>query len=104
LEWRCPRCFNQNWVIIDDLSRTLTCEVCRHKEAAPASNDWHFRANGFLIEAYRDHGVEAVIYGLFQLWERSQNSFYFVPSLNLWGDYPEKEGARRIEIDALAVV
>ncbi len=27
-----------------------------------------------------------------------------MPSLNLWDDYPEKPGARRIEIDALAVV
>ena len=68
------------------------------------SQDWHFRANGFLIEAYRDHGVEAVLYGLFQLWRRAQKSFYFVPSLDLWNDYPERPGAVKIEVDALAVV
>jgi len=104
LEWRCRRCFNRNWVTIDSIGRTLACEVCRHEEPAPVSEDWHFRANGFVIEAYRDHGVEAVIYGLFQLWQRARNSFYFVPSLNLWNDYPERPGAGKIEVDALAVV
>ena len=104
LEWRCRRCFNCNWVTIDSIGRTLACEVCRHEEPAPVSEDWHFRANGFVIEAYRDHGVEAVIYGLFQLWQRARNSFYFVPSLNLWNDYPERAGAGKIEVDALAVV
>jgi hypothetical protein len=104
LEWRCRRCFNRNWVTIDSIRRTLACEVCRHVEPAPVSRDWHFRANGFVIEAYRDHGVEAVIYGLFQLWQRAKNSFYFVPSLNLYNDYPEVPEASKIEVDALAVV
>jgi hypothetical protein len=104
VEWRCRRCFNRNWVTINSISRTLACEVCRHEEPAPVSHEWHFRANGFVIEAYRDHGVEAVIYVLFQLWQRAKNSFYFVPSLNLWNDYPDRPAAGKIEIDALAVV
>jgi hypothetical protein len=104
LEWRCRHCSNRNWITIDSIGRTLECEVCRRQEPAPVSGDWHFRANPFLIEAYRAHGVEAVIYGLFQLWKRAENSFYFAPSMVLWDDYPEKPDARPIEVDALAVV
>jgi hypothetical protein len=103
-EWQCRRCFNRNWVTIERIARTLECEVCRSQEPAPVSGDWHFRPNDFVIEAYRDHGVEAVIYGLFRLWDRARNSFYFVPSMKLWEDYPEQPNARSVEVDALAVV
>jgi len=90
LECQCRHCFNRNWVTIDSIGRTLECVVCRRQEPAPVSGDWHFRANGFLIEAYRDHGVEAVIYGLFQLWERARNSFYFAPSMMVWTASPQR--------------
>ena len=92
-EWLCQRCFNRNWVTIDDLRRTLVCEVCGNTEGAPVSAGWHFRGNPFVIEAYREHGVEAVIWALSQLWERARRSFYFAPSLRLWLDYPERRAA-----------
>jgi hypothetical protein len=68
------------------------------------SGDWHFRPNDFVIEAYRDHGVEAVVYGLFRLWDQARDSFYFTPSMKLWEDYPEQPNAKPIEIDAIAVL
>lgn len=69
------------------------------------SGDWHFRADPFLLEAYREHGVEAVVYSLWRLLQKARLSFYFTPSLKLWNDSPSKEDAEPpSEIDALAVV
>jgi hypothetical protein len=104
-EWSCQSCHNRNWVGIDALARSLECEVCRHTQPAPVSGDWHFRPNPFLLNAYREHGVEAVLFALWQLSERARRSFYFAPSLSLWLAYP-KGGPTDpdVEIDAVAVV
>jgi len=104
-EWRCPACYNRNWVAIGELAKTLTCSICGHEEPAPVSGNWQFKANPFVIEAYRDHGTEAVLWALWRLWERSRRSYYFAPSLKLWVKYPE--GSTRCsdaEVDAIAVV
>jgi hypothetical protein len=105
-EWQCQRCYNRNWVAISELKPTLVCGVCGSSEPAPVSAGWHFRGNGFVIDAYREHGVEAVIWALWRLWERARRSFYFAPSLSLWvEEYPEDgQVGSDVEIDALAVV
>ena len=87
------------------MSTLLKCDVCGQAESAPVSGDWHFRANDFLLEAYREHGVEAIVWTLWILWSRAQRSFYFAPSMWLWETYPlRKEDGPTVEIDALAVV
>jgi hypothetical protein len=104
-EWKCDKCFNNNWISIEAMSRVLACEVCGTTRPAPVSGDWAFRLNEFVLEAYRDHGVEPVVWSLWILSERARSSFYFAPSMSLWDDYPENAGAHPIaEIDALAVV
>lgn len=104
-EWRCGACYNRNWVGIAELAKTLRCAVCGREEPAPVSGDWQFKADPFVIEAYRDHGTEAVIWGLWRLWDRSRQSFYFAPSLNIWLKYPmRKEDGEDAEVDAIAVV
>jgi hypothetical protein len=104
-EWQCKRCFNRNWITVDDMRATLECQICKQRETAPVSGDWQFRANGFLVEAYREQGVEAVIWTLWRLWDTAQRSFYFAPSMWLWEAYPRtREDGPNIEIDALAVV
>jgi hypothetical protein len=104
-EWQCRNCYNRNWISIDRMSRAMECEVCKQTSPAPVSGDWHFRANDFVLEAYREHGVEAVIWTLWRLWDSCRYSFYFAPSMWLWESYPESLGAGPdVEIDALAVV
>jgi hypothetical protein len=104
-EWQCKRCFNRNWITVDDMRATLECQICKQRETAPVSGDWQFRANGFLVEAYREQGVEAVIWALWRLWDTAQRSFYFAPSMWLWETYPRaREDGPDIEVDALAVV
>lgn len=104
-DWRCRSCFNRNWVGIDALTRTMTCAVCRREEPAPVSGDWQFRPNPFLIEAYRDHGTEALVWALWRLWDRSRRSFYYAPSLRLWLAYPTStRGTADVEVDAIAIV
>ncbi len=104
-EWRCRSCYNRNWVGIDEVRRTLTCSICGREEPAPVSGDWQFRANPFVLEAYRDHGIEAVIWSLWRLADRSKYSFFFAPSLKLWLSYPKSlKDDCDAEVDAVAVV
>jgi hypothetical protein len=104
-EWLCKRCFNRNWVTVDDMRASLECQICKRREPVPVSGDWHFRANSFLVEAYREQGVEPVIWALSRLWDTARQSFYFAPSMSLWETYPRnREDGPDIEVDALAVV
>jgi hypothetical protein len=104
-EWQCRRCFNRNWTTVDDMRGTLECQICKQTEPAPVSGDWHFRANSFVVEAYREQGVEAVIWALWRLWDVARESFYFAPSMCLWESYPKtREDGPNVEVDALAVV
>lgn len=104
-EWRCRSCYNRNWVGVDELGRTLSCSVCGRDEPAPVSGSWQFCINPFILEAYRDHGIEAVVWALWRLLYRSKSSFYFVPSLKLWLSYPDgPSDTCDAEVDAVAVV
>jgi hypothetical protein len=104
-EWRCRSCYNLNWAGIAELSKTLRCSICGREEAAPVSGDWQFKANPFVVAAYRDHGTEAVVWALWRLWERSRRSFYFAPSMRLWVKYPDSDRDESdTEVDAIVVV
>lgn len=104
-EWRCRSCNNRNWVGIADFKRTLVCSVCGRDEPAPVSGSWQFRLNPFILEAYRDHGTEAVIWALWHLSNRSKISFYFVASLRLWLSYPDNPAVENdVEVDAVVAV
>src|SRR5262245_11806983 len=104
-EWQCRRCFNRNWLGVDALGRTMTCEVCGRTDPAPVSGEWHFRINPFVLEAYAEHGTEAAVWALWLLSQRAQYSFYFAPSLKLWLTPPSTvDQPCDAEIDAVAVV
>ncbi|MEJ2121086.1 MAG: hypothetical protein P8Z76_10320, partial [Alphaproteobacteria bacterium] len=104
-EWRCRKCLNRNWVTIDSISRSLKCNVCGREELAPVSGPWHYRASPFLLAAYREHGVEAVIWTLWELWKHASRSFYFAPSMSVWDEYPDQPDVKpTAELDALVVV
>jgi hypothetical protein len=86
------------------VERTLVCDICQNETSAPVSGDWAFRLNDFVLEAYRDHGIEPVVWSLWRLSVRARTSFYFAPSMSLWDDYPENVDGPIAELDALAVV
>ncbi len=103
-EWQCRNCYNRNWVSIDELSRVMVCNVCQNEAPPPVSGGWQFKASGFLVEAYSDHGTEPAIWALWQLAERARRSFYFLPSVLIWFDKYREDGTNDCEVDLLAVV
>jgi hypothetical protein len=104
-EWQCRTCYNRNWVSLDNMERRLICAVCHRDEPAQVGGEWHFRPNPFVIEAYREHGCEAVIWALWQLADTATQSFYFTPSMRFWQKYPaSRKDEKDAEIDAVAVV
>ncbi|EEX15621.1 hypothetical protein CSE45_0231 [Citreicella sp. SE45] len=103
-EWQCQNCFNRNWASIDDLSSVMTCNVCQNEALPPVSGGWQFKASGFFVEAYSDHGTEPAIWALWKLAERARASFYFLPSTLIWFDKHREDGPNDCEVDLLAVV
>ncbi|UWR96380.1 hypothetical protein [Phaeobacter inhibens] len=103
-EWQCRNCYNRNWVSISDLSTVMTCNVCQNETPPPVSGGWQFKASGFFVEAYSDHGTEPAIWALWQLAERARRSFFFLPSTLIWFDKFREDGHNDCEIDLLAVV
>lgn len=103
-EWQCRNCFNRNWVSIDDMSSVMKCNVCQNEALPPVSGGWQFKASGFFVEAYSDHGTEPAIWALWQLAERARASFYFLPSTLIWFDRRREDGPNDCEVDLLAVV
>ncbi|WP_461425260.1 hypothetical protein [Gymnodinialimonas sp.] len=103
-EWKCRNCFNRNWVSIDDLSTAMECNVCQNEALPPVSGGWQFKASGFFVEAYSDHGTEPAVWALWQLAERAKASFFFLPSTLIWFDKHREDGPNDCEVDLLAVV
>ncbi len=79
-EWRCPQCFNNNWVSIETLARLMECGVCGTSVPAPVSDPWHFRLNGFVAEGPpHEHERCCRSFGcLAQYAQLSQTSFFFL--------------------------
>lgn len=103
-EWQCRKCFNRNWVSIDELSSALICNVCGNSALPPVSGGWQFKASAFFVEAYRDHGTEPTLWALHRLHQRARNSFYFLPSTSIWFDEFREVRTNDCEIDLIAVV
>jgi hypothetical protein len=102
-EWRCTNCANSNWVSIDNLSRTMECDVCGASEPAPVTQTWRFKLD--ILEGLREHGLSPCLWCLAQLSSRARASFYFCESQQLF--YTEAGFEKRksdAEIDLLAVV
>jgi hypothetical protein len=104
-EWRCRRCNNNNWVSVDSLRQTMTCEVCGAAEPAPVSDSWNFKLNSFVLEGLRDHGLLAYIWCLARLSDQAHASFFFLEPHELFfttnSAYTNRPDA---EVDLIAVV
>ena len=83
-EWRCHQCFYNNWLSIDDLKRSMVCEVCGNSEPAPVADSWHFRLNQFILEGFREHGLLPSIWCLAKHAELARTSFFYLDSHELF--------------------
>jgi hypothetical protein len=103
-EWRCRQCFNNNWVSLDDMKRIMVCEVCGRNEAAPISESWHFRINGFVLEGLREHGLLPAIWCLAKCAGRANTSFSYLDAHELFfTEENADKGKPDAELDLLIV-
>ena len=103
-EWRCRQCFYSNWISIDDLKRSMVCEVCGRSEPAPVADSWHFRINAFVLEGLREHGLLPAIWCLAKCAERAKTSFFYLDPHELFFSRESAEmGKPDAELDLLMV-
>jgi hypothetical protein len=104
-EWRCRRCFNNNWESIDNLKQVMVCDVCGRNEPAPVADPWHFKLNGFVLEGLREHGLLPLIWSLARCSQRANSSFFFLdPHELFFADERINELDPRAELDLLLVL
>lgn len=104
-EWLCGHCKYNNWLSIDALRRTMTCEVCANTAPAPVAEAWCFKLNAFVLEGLRDHGLLANLWCLDRLSENADSSFSFLEPHELF--LTTDSSMRRksdAEFDLIAVV
>ena len=77
-EWRCRQCFYNNWVAVDELKRTMVCQVCGSTEPVPVADSWHFRVNPFVLEGLREHGLLPAIWCLAKCAKHVETSFFYL--------------------------
>lgn len=103
-EWKCAQCYNNNWVAIADLAKTMACEVCGRGQPAPISDPWQFKPNVFVFEAIREHGTLPMIWCLSRLASGARRAFYFIAGQELFLSAEAADSGRpEAEIDILAV-
>jgi hypothetical protein len=103
-EWRCPRCYNKNWVGIAALKQSMECEVCSHVIPAPVTGPWHFKLDAFILEGLREHSMLSYVWCLRRLEEIAAASFFFLEPHELF--YTSESADKRIadaEIDLITV-
>ena len=102
--WSCKACNHKNWISIENLKSTLICEICGNEKPASISSEWKFRINEFILDAMRQHGTNALVWSLIRLFNRAENSFYYLPSVRLQLDNASLEDQEWSEIDLIAIV
>ena len=103
-EWRCRNCANNNWVSIDNLKRSMECEVCGASQPAPVADVWRFKLDNFILEGLREHGLLACLWCLANLSSQAHASFYFCESHQLFYDEKSFNDRRaNAEIDLITV-
>jgi Natural resistance-associated macrophage protein len=104
-EWLCRRCNNNNWVGIDALRKSMTCEVCGTEEPAPVASPWHFRLNSFVLDGLRAHGQLAYLWCLSRLSDQAQACFFYLEPHELFFTTNSADARRPdAEIDLIVVV
>lgn len=103
-EWKCQQCYNNNWVAIADLAKSMSCEVCGRFQPAPVNDPWQFKPNAFVLEALREHGALPMIWCISRLAADARRSFYFLAGHELFLSEESADAGRPdAEIDVLAV-
>ena len=97
-EIQCDHCLASLWYHIDDLRSVVTCRGCRTQVNLPAEIPWSYALNELVVSAVRDHGVAPVIRTAFRLFERSRESFCFLPGIEI-RDYSAKPECQICELD-----
>ena len=71
---------------------------CRTSISLPAETPWSYALNELVVSAVRDHGVAPVIRTAFRLFERSRESFCFLPGIEV-RDYAVEPECQICELD-----
>lgn len=103
---RCPTCGMAHWYHVDDIREHLTCRGCRIQFPLKPELEWHYRVNGLIHAAHALHGITPAVLVLGQLFEESETSFFFSPSLNLLTfpvDESSEKGNKVAEVDVACI-
>ena len=102
-QWRCSYCGHSNTLTFDHIKRTNNCEICDKEYFAPIDIEWKYKLNDFIYRSMRTHTGLPVLWALDYLKEKTMNnSFYYLPEVDLFPDHDNSE--KKHEIDILCML
>lgn len=101
-QWRCSYCGNSNTLIFDRMRNMNNCEICSNEHFAGIDLDWKYKLNGFVYSSLIERSGLPVLWTLGHLHTLTHNSFYYLPEVDLFPKYKNRN--ERQEIDILCVL
>ena len=96
---RCDYCGHINSKTIDEIRKQNRCEICRTVFYAPIDLEWRYKLNRFVYKSLYERNGLTVLWALGILLNKNiENSFYFLPEVDLLYNENKKE-----EVDILCV-
>ena len=95
---RCPRCSFLNWYDLGEIRKEITCRGCHATLTFPAEAEWQYRLNELISKTMISQGVLPAIICIAQLLHDSRHSFIYVPSIELYKTYEDKNPAAELDI------
>jgi hypothetical protein len=78
---RCPNCMSSYWYSIEELRRSITCRGCHVSFPLPAETPWSYQLNELIKAGVADQGLLPVLRTLARLFDRANDCFFFIPSV-----------------------
>lgn len=102
-QWRCLYCGHANIRTFDQMKKKNECEICVKSYFAPINIAWKYKLNNFIFNSLVSRNGLTVLWALNNFQDRGiQNSFYYLPEVDLFLDRDSSESKN--EIDILCVV
>lgn len=83
---QCPNCGVANWYHVEDIGQQLICQGCRISFPFHPELTWQYKLNSLVHDAHALHGTTPLILVLGQLLDKSRDSFFYSPNLNLFAE------------------
>lgn len=84
LNLKCDSCGLKSWHHVDNLGRVIDCPGCLAEFNLYPEVKWSYKLNSLVKDGFSDHGLTAVSLTLNYFLNKSRESFFYIPSIDIY--------------------